>query len=106
MLPWWRPRSPFNKIQSLFKNELVDHETRSELTHLVGALDPSHPGAAKVLRSLGQVIDDIHPGPSADSAVRARQRGSGNAGRPGHTSNRPAQDGGSAQRRADLPACG
>jgi len=48
-------------VDRLLETRTLNHSTvaLAELTHLFGALDPSHPGTAGALKPLGQTIDDI-----------------------------------------------
>ncbi len=47
----------------MLETRIVNHSTvaLAELTYLIGALDPAHPGTAGTLKPLGQTIDDIPP---------------------------------------------
>jgi hypothetical protein len=53
-------RTPI-EVDQLPQTRIVNHSTvaLSELTYLLGALDPAHPGAAGVLKALGRTIDDM-----------------------------------------------
>ncbi len=48
-------------VDRLLQMRIVNHSTvaLSELTHLLGALDPGRPQTADVLKALGRTIDDI-----------------------------------------------
>lgn len=48
-------------VDRMLQTRIVNHSTvaLSELTHLIGALDPGHPGTAGVLRTLGQTLDEL-----------------------------------------------
>lgn len=50
-------------VDQLLQTRIVNHSTvaLAELTHLIGLLDPAHPGTASVLKILGLTIDDIPP---------------------------------------------
>jgi len=49
------------EVDRLLQTRIVNHSTvaLSEMTHLMGALDPDHKGTADVLKTLGRTIDDI-----------------------------------------------
>ena len=49
------------EVDRLLQTRIVNHSTvaLSELTHLFGALDPAHSRTARVLKALGQTMDDI-----------------------------------------------
>jgi predicted nucleic acid-binding protein len=53
-------RTPI-EVDQLLQTRIVNHSTvaLSELTHLLGALDPAHLRTAGVLKALGKTIDDI-----------------------------------------------
>jgi predicted nucleic acid-binding protein len=55
-------RTPI-EVDQLLQTRIINHSTvaLSELTHLLGALDPAHPRTANVLKTLGRTIDDIPP---------------------------------------------
>lgn len=55
-------RTP-SELDRLLETRIVNHSTvaLAELTHPLGALDPAHPRTEKVLKALGQTIDDIPP---------------------------------------------
>ena len=65
-------------VDGLLQTRIVNHSTvaLSELTHLLGALDPAHPRTAGVLKVLGPTIDDIPPHRLTQPSTRA----SGEAG--------------------------
>ena len=48
-------------VDRLLQTRIINHSTvaLSELTHLIGALDPANSGTAKVLKPLDETIDDI-----------------------------------------------
>lgn len=50
-------------VDRLLQTRIVNHSTiaLAELTHLIGALDPTHAGTTNVLKILGATIDDIPP---------------------------------------------
>jgi hypothetical protein len=60
-------------VDRLLQTRIINHSTvaLSELTHLLGALDPAHPRTAGVLRALGQTIDDIPPHRLTPPSTRA-----------------------------------
>jgi len=49
------------EVDRMLETRIVNHSTvaLAELTHLIGALDPAHPGTVGALKPLGQTIDDI-----------------------------------------------
>lgn len=51
------------EIDRLLQTRIVNHSTiaLSELTYLLGALDPTHPQTSQTLKSIGETIDDIPP---------------------------------------------
>ncbi len=53
-------RTPIS-VDRLLRTRIANHSTvaLAELTHLIGALDPANSGTVKVLRPLGETIDDI-----------------------------------------------
>jgi hypothetical protein len=55
-------RAP-SEVDQLLQTRIVNHSTvaLAELTHLIGAVDPTHAGTAHVLKILGTTIDDIPP---------------------------------------------
>ncbi len=55
--------TPQVEVQEILRRRVVNHSTvaLAELTHLVGALDPGHPGTRRTLTILGETIDDIPP---------------------------------------------
>lgn len=65
-------RTP-TEVDRLLRTRIVNHSTvaLSELTHLIGALDPGHPGTAGVLRTLGQTLDDMPEHRLGAPSVRA-----------------------------------
>lgn len=48
-------------VDRILQTRIINHSTvaLSELTHLIGALDPAHAETVAVLKPLGQTIDDI-----------------------------------------------
>lgn len=60
-------------VDRLLQTRIINHSTvaLSELTHLLGALDPAHPRTAGVLKALGQTIDDIPPHRLTQPSTRA-----------------------------------
>ncbi|WP_234729633.1 type II toxin-antitoxin system VapC family toxin [Acidocella facilis] len=60
-------------VDGLLQTRIVNHSTvmLSELTHLIGALDPAHAGTANVLKTLGQTIDDMRPYRLTSPSTRA-----------------------------------
>jgi hypothetical protein len=50
-------------VDRMLQTRIVNHSTivLAELTHLIGALDPSNAGTKGVLKALGQAIDAIPP---------------------------------------------
>ena len=65
-------RSP-PEVNELLEQRIVNHSTisLSELTHLFGRLDPSHPKTSATLRELRGVIDEIPPHRLSAPSVRA-----------------------------------
>jgi len=68
VLQGWAPA----EVKRLLGTRIVNHSAiaLAELTHLMGALDPAHPGTAPVLRRLGEVIDNIPPRRLSAPSVR------------------------------------
>jgi predicted nucleic acid-binding protein len=60
-------------VDRLLQTRIINHSTvaLSELTHLLGALDPAHPRTTGVLKALGQTIDDIPPHRLTQPSTRA-----------------------------------
>lgn len=60
-------------VDRLLQTRIINHSTAalSELTHLLGALDPAHPRTTGVLKALGQTIDDIPPHRLTQPSTRA-----------------------------------
>jgi len=65
-------RTPL-EVDRMIETRIVNHSTvaLAELTHLIGALDPAHPGTASALKLLGQTIDDIPPHRLTAPSIRA-----------------------------------
>lgn len=65
-------------VDQLLQRRIVNHSTvaLSELTHLLGALDPAHRQTSGVLKQLNRTIDDIPPHRLTRPSIRA----SGEAG--------------------------
>jgi len=61
------------EVKRLLELRIVNHSAiaLAELTHLVGALDPAHPGTPPALKRLGEVIDNIHARRLSGPSVRA-----------------------------------
>ena len=61
------------EVDRMLETRIVNHSTvaLAELTHLIGALDPAHPGTAGALKPLGQTIDDIPPHRLTAPSIRA-----------------------------------
>jgi len=60
-------------VDRLLETRIVNHSAiaLAELTHLMGALDPAHPGTAPALTRLGEVIDNIRARRLTGPSVRA-----------------------------------
>jgi len=60
-------------VDRLLEARIVNHSAvaLAELTHLIGALDPAHPGTAPVLKRLGEVIDNVAAHRLSGPSVRA-----------------------------------
>jgi predicted nucleic acid-binding protein len=60
-------------VDRLLQTRIINHSTvaLSELTHLLGALDPAHSRTTGVLKALGQTIDDIPPHRLTQPTTRA-----------------------------------
>lgn len=65
-------------VKRLLQARLINHSTiaLSELTHLFGALDPTHTGTKDILRVIGETIDEMPAQRISAPSVRA----SGEAG--------------------------
>jgi hypothetical protein len=61
------------EVDRMLETRIVNHSTvaLAELTHLIGALDPAHPGTPGALKPLGQTIDDIPPHRLTAPSIRA-----------------------------------
>ncbi len=61
------------EVKRLLEMRIVNHSAiaLAELTHLIGALDPAHPGTAQALKRLGEVIDNIPARRLSAPSVRA-----------------------------------
>jgi len=61
------------EVDRLLQTRIVNHSTvaLSEMTHLMGALDPDHKRTTDVLKTLGRTIDDIPAHRLTAPSVRA-----------------------------------
>ena len=61
------------EVDRILETRIANHSTvaLAELSHLLGALDPTHPGTAGALKPLGQTIDDMPPHRLTAPSIRA-----------------------------------